>query len=84
MAQQSLPRRRNVPGAQERAVVAAIARHRPNDTQALEEARLALRAVRAEDYIRKLVETAPPLSDAQRDRLALLLRGSTPAGGAAA
>ncbi len=29
---------------------------------------------RAEDYIRRLVDTAPPLTDEQRDRLAILLR----------
>jgi hypothetical protein len=74
MAQQSPTRRRNVPGAHERATVAAIARHRPDDTQALEEARLALRVSRAEDYVKKLVDEAPPLTDAQRDRLAALLR----------
>jgi hypothetical protein len=35
------------------------------------------RSVRkAEDYIRHLVDTAPPLTDEQRDRLALLLRGA--------
>ena len=66
---------RHVPGARERAVVAATVRHRPNDHEALDEARRALRAARAEDYIKKLVSEAPPLSDAQRDRLALLLRG---------
>lgn len=31
---------------------------------------------RAEDYIRQLVDSAPPLTDEQRDRLALLLRGT--------
>ena len=33
------------------------------------------------DYIRRLVDAAPPLTDAQRSRLALLLRG-IPTGGA--
>lgn len=35
---------------------------------------------RAEEYIRRVVAEAPPLTDAQRDRLAALLRaGSEPA-----
>ncbi len=29
---------------------------------------------KAEDYIKRLVDTAPPLTDEQRDRLAVLLR----------
>lgn len=40
------------------------------------ELRRDLRAARAEEYIRKLVEAAPPLTDEQRDKLALLLRGT--------
>lgn len=34
-----------------------------------------LRAARAEDYIRALVASAPPLTEEQRDRLSLLLHG---------
>jgi len=34
----------------------------------------AFKALKAEEYIRKLVDSAPPLSSAQRDRLAVLLR----------
>ncbi len=34
---------------------------------------------RLEDYIRQTVEAAPPLTDDQRSRLALLLRGGTAA-----
>ncbi len=44
-----------------------------------EQARTYLKAAKAEDYIKKLVSEAPPLTDEQRDRLALLLRGSTSA-----
>jgi hypothetical protein len=33
-----------------------------------------IKAVRAEDYIRELVDDAPPLTAAQRDRLAVILR----------
>lgn len=58
-----------------RARVAALTRHRPDDTPALDEARRALKTAGAEDYIRKLVDSAPPLSDSQRSRLAVLLLG---------
>jgi hypothetical protein len=49
------------------------------------EARRASRYKFAEDRIRKIVDGAPPLTQEQRDRLALLLRGtSTVDGGTAA
>lgn len=41
------------------------------------EARAALKMAKAEEYIARLVAEAPPLTAAQRDRLALLLRGGT-------
>jgi hypothetical protein len=34
-----------------------------------------LKAERLEDYIRRVVDHAPPLTAEQRDRLAVLLRG---------
>jgi hypothetical protein len=43
-----------------------------------------LKAERLEEYIRRVVDEAPPLTNDQRERLALLLRGSTPNGGAGA
>ncbi len=43
-------------------------------------ARARLKELRAEDYIRELVDSAPPLSDDMRSRLAHLLAGS-PFGG---
>jgi hypothetical protein len=52
-----------------------LLRYRSADDPVVVEARRDLRAVRAEAYIKKLVDDAPPLTDAQRDRLALLLRG---------
>lgn len=58
----------------ERARVASLSRSRSTDDPALVNARRDLRAARAEEYVRQLVDTAPPLTDAQRDRLALLLR----------
>ena len=40
------------------------------------EARASLKAAKAEDYIKRLVDESPPLSDAMRERLASLLRGA--------
>ena len=53
------------------------ARRTPDDSAAaarVEELRRQYRAVAAEEYIRELVDSAPPLDAATRDRLALLLR----------
>ncbi len=58
----------------ERARVASLSRSRTDDDPALIGARRDLKAARAEDYVRKLVESAPPLTEEQRSRLALLLR----------
>ncbi len=64
---------------QERARVASLTRSRAANDPELIEARAALRAERraalADGYIRKLVEAAPELTEEQRSRLALLLRG---------
>ena len=60
----------------ERAKLAALSRHRSGDTEALNDARRDLRAARAEQYVRELVDAAPPLTDAQRNRLARILRGN--------
>jgi hypothetical protein len=59
---------------QERGRHNALKRYRPADDPALVDARRDLRAARAEDYIRKLVEASPPLTDEQRAGLAVLLR----------
>lgn len=56
----------------ERASVAAHVRN--GNDEAADAARQRLRAIRAEDYIKRLVESAPPLSDETRTRLALLLK----------
>ncbi len=40
----------------------------------------AIKAIKAEEYIKKLVDTAPPLAPEIRDRLAVLLRGAGPLG----
>ncbi len=52
----------------------ALVRHRGRDDPATIEARRTLRAVQLEEHIQRVVGTAPPLTAAQRERLALLLR----------
>jgi len=49
-------------------------RGRPDSDPDLINARRELKAARIEEYVRRVVDTAPALSDEQRDRLALLLR----------
>ncbi len=57
--------------------------HAPDSPEILA-ARRDLRAARLAVYITKTVDAAPPLTPEQRDRLALLLRGPSDTGGAAA
>lgn len=64
----------------ERARVASLSRCRTDNDPDLLAARRDLRAARLEDYISKTLGCAPPLTAEQRERLALLLRG-TPAAG---
>jgi len=54
--------------------LAAMVRHHPDDGAAVAEARRTLRVARLEQHIRRSVDAAPPLTVAQRDQLALLLR----------
>ncbi len=65
----------------ERARHNALLRYRSADDPEVLDAKRDLRAARAEDYISRVVDAAPPLTQQQRDRLALLLR--TPSAGAA-
>jgi hypothetical protein len=58
-----------------RARVAAASRHHPDDDKTKALAR-DFEAERLAAYIARVVESAPPLSAEQRDRLVLLLRGS--------
>ncbi|MBO1751714.1 hypothetical protein J4G33_07860 [Actinotalea sp. BY-33] len=60
---------------QERARVASLSRSRTPDDPDLVGARRNLKAARLEEYIRRTVDAAPPLTPEQRDRLAVLLRG---------
>ena len=59
-----------------RAKLAAAARHYPNQDHA--DLHRELAAAKLEDHVRKVVESWPPLTKDQRDRLAILLQ---PAGG---
>jgi len=58
-----------------RGKLGATARRFPNDPDRLAEARRDLAAAKLQDYIERTLADAPPLSDAQRERLAVLLRG---------
>lgn len=53
----------------------AVVRHHPNDPERVSAARADLAAAKLEEYIARVVATAPPLTVEQRDRLAVLLRG---------
>lgn len=54
----------------------ALRRHRGPDDPAVQRAEVDLVQARAEDYIRRLVESAPALTPEARARLAVLLRGA--------
>jgi hypothetical protein len=56
--------------------MSALSRSRSDDDPVLVEARQALRVAGLSEYIQRVVDTAPPLTQAQRDKLALLLRGA--------
>jgi hypothetical protein len=66
----------------ERARVASLSRSRSSDDPDLADARRNLKVERLADYISRTVDAAPALTEAQRDRLAGLLR-PIPAGDAA-
>lgn len=61
-----------------RARVASLARDRSDDDPVLIGARRDLRAARLEDYVRRVVAEAPPLTDEQKQRIAALLHGGRP------
>lgn len=65
----------------ERARVASLCRSRTPDDPDLIDARRALRTEKLADHIAKVLDEAPPLTDEQRGRLAVLLR-PTPGGAA--
>lgn len=59
----------------ERARVASLSRSRTPDDPDLLNARRNLKAERLAAYVEQKLAEAPPLTPAQRDRLALLLKG---------
>lgn len=59
-----------------RARHAALRRRRPPDDPAVVDAARNLAVANLDAYIRRAVDAAPKLNQAQRDRLAVLLRGS--------
>lgn len=58
----------------ERAKVASWSRNRPADDPELVAARQNLKALKLEEYVRNVVDSAPPLRPDQADRIASLLR----------
>ena len=56
-----------------RARIAALSRDRASDDPELAGARRDLRAARLEEYIERTLAEAPPLTDEQLDKLAVLL-----------
>ena len=56
-----------------RARVAQAARYHPHQPELADDDRRALKAAVAEQYVRDLVDTFPPLTPEQRGRLAALL-----------
>ncbi len=59
----------------ERAVLARRTRTHGTSHPAVDEARRDFRAARLAEHVAKVVAQAPPLTPAQRDRIAVLLRG---------
>lgn len=59
----------------DRARVTALLRHRPNDPKT-DELAARFKDDRLVQHIRSVVDSAPPLTTEQSDRLAVLLRGA--------
>ena len=64
-----------------RARVASLSRTHSADHPDVIEARQALKCSRLEDYVTRVLAEAPPLTDAQRERIARLLSPSAAVGG---
>lgn len=72
----TLTTRAPVPPAARRLLgsAAALSRFHPEQTDVIEAAKRQAELITLEDHIKRVVESAPPLSPEQRDRLAHLLR----------
>lgn len=57
----------------QRARLASLTRHRAEGDPEVQRAARDLAVTRLEDHIRRVVDQAPPLTEAQRSRLAVLL-----------
>jgi hypothetical protein len=55
--------------------LAALERHHPKDVKT-KTARDVVASLSLEEYVKRLVDDAPPLTQATRDRLSILLRAS--------
>ncbi len=55
--------------------VAALKRHYPAEPARVATAERDLAAAKLAEYVARVVDSAPPLTPAQRDRIAALLRG---------
>jgi hypothetical protein len=64
---------------QSRGRIAALSRSRSANDPELVEERRALAAAKLEQYIQRVVSAAPPLNEAQKARLAAILRGGAAA-----
>jgi hypothetical protein len=69
--------------AHHRARIAALCRDRDPDDPELIDARRSLRAERLAEHVDKVLAGFPPLTDAQLDRIAALLRAGSRGAGAA-
>jgi hypothetical protein len=59
----------------QRARLAALRRHHPDDPSKGDDERRALRAVQIDQHVKRLVDSFPELTQQQRARLATLLAG---------
>ena len=66
----------------ERARIASLSRSRPADDPDLTQARRNLKALKLAEYVQRVVAEAPPLTDAQLERVSDLLRPARSGGDA--
>jgi hypothetical protein len=69
-------------GRRQRARLAALRRHHPDDPSKGDQERRALRAVQLDQHVKRLVDSFPELTKQQRARLATLLAGGGDGDGA--
>lgn len=62
-----------------RGTLGAVSRRHPDDVDRITDARRELAAAKIADYIERVVDAAPELTQSQKDSLAVLLRGGAAA-----